>query len=84
MVCLVGSPVPGQGKAVVEGEGASLPLSGLSGRERGAGCMATFPTRAEVTDSDSGKMMVVGIPGTGQGKMLETVGGAPEWAREQG
>lgn len=46
--------------------------------------MATFPTRAEVTDSDSGKMMVVGIPGTGQGKMLETVDGAPEWAREQG
>lgn len=29
------SPIPGQGKVVVEGEGIFLPLSGLSGREYG-------------------------------------------------
>lgn len=85
------SPIPGQGKVVVEGEGIFLPLSGLSGRERGARCMAIFPIwscstmadRAEVTDSYNGKTRVVGVPIRGHGKMLVTVDGVPERAREQ-
>lgn len=48
-----------------------------------SGLVLPTADRAEVTDSYNGKTRVVGVPIRRHGKMLVTIGGVPEGAREQ-